>query len=61
MTVYLTSAELLDIERARLQLRSSHGLAVDRGRLIREAVAIALADLMINGDESVLVARLSEA
>jgi hypothetical protein len=60
MTVYVTSDELLDIEHARLSLRRSHGLGVDRGRLVRAAVAIALADFELNGDESVLVQRLSE-
>ena len=44
MTVYITSDELLDLEHARLSLRRSHGLAVDRGRLVREAIAIVLAD-----------------
>jgi hypothetical protein len=60
MTVYITSDELLDIEHARLSLRRSHGLGVDRGRLVRAAVAIALADFELNGDESVLVQRLTE-
>ena len=58
MTVYVTSDELLDIEHARLELRRDHGLAVDRGRLVRAAVAIALADLDANGDDSALVQRL---
>ena len=39
MTVYVTSQELLDLEHARLSLRAEHGLAVDRGRLVREALA----------------------
>ena len=39
MTVYVTADELLDIEHARLGLRGAHGLAVDRGRLVREAIA----------------------
>jgi hypothetical protein len=60
MTVYVTADELLDLEHARLVLRRSHGLAVDRGRLVREAVAIALADLEVNGDESLLVQRLTQ-
>ena len=60
MTVYITSDELLDIEHARLMLRRSHGPGVDRGRLVRAAVAIALADLEVNGEESVLVQRLSD-
>lgn len=58
MTVYITSAELLDVEQARLKLRRDTGLAVDRGRLVREALAIVLADLDENGDDSVLVQRL---
>ena len=58
MTVYVTADELLDIEHARLSLRRHQGLAVDRGRLVREAIAIVLADLEDNGDDSVLVQRL---
>lgn len=58
MTVYVTADELLEIEHARLSLRRHQGLAVDRGRLVREAIAIALADLEANGDDSVLVQRL---
>lgn len=59
MTVYVTSDELLEIEHARLSLRRSHGLAVDRGRLVREAVALVLADLEDRGDDSELVRRLT--
>jgi hypothetical protein len=60
MTVYITSAELLHLERARLELRADHGLAVDRGRLVREALAIVLAELEELGDDSALVRRLTE-
>ena len=60
MTVYVTADELLAIEHARLALRRDQGLAVDRGRLVREALAIALADLELNGDDSVLVERLTD-
>ena len=60
MTVYVTSDELLDLEHARLSLRRAQGLAVDRGRLVREAVALVLEDYEANGDESVLVRRLTE-
>ena len=60
MTVYVTSGELLDIEHARLSLRSHHGLAVDRGRLVREAIALVLADLDAKGSDSALVRRLTE-
>ena len=60
MTVYVTSEELLEIEHARLALRSGQGLAVDRGRLVREAISLVLADYQANGDESALVRRLTE-
>ena len=60
MTVYVTADELLDLEHARLMMRRD-GLAVDRGRLVREAIAIALADFEANGDESVIVQRLTQA
>ena len=60
MTVYVTGEERLEIEQARLVLRSRHGLAVDRGRLVREAVSMVLADLEAHGGESALVRRLTE-
>ncbi len=60
MTVYVTSDELLQIEHARLALRAGHGLAVDRGRLVREAVALVLADFDTHGTDSVLVRRLTD-
>jgi hypothetical protein len=60
MTVYVTSDELLELEHTRLVLRRSHGLAVDRGRVVREAIALVLADFEANGAESALVRRLTE-
>ena len=60
MTVYVTSDELLDIEHTRLVLRRANGLAVDRGRLVREALALVLADFEAHGDDSALVRRLTE-
>jgi hypothetical protein len=60
MTVYVTAQELLDLEHARLTLRAEHGLAVDRGRLVREALHLVLADLEQNGESSALVRRLTE-
>lgn len=59
MTVYVTSAELLEIEQARLGLRARHGVVADRGRIVREAVALALADLEENGADAAIVRRLS--
>jgi hypothetical protein len=60
MTVYVTADELLDLEHARLMLRRNHGMAVDRGRLVREAISLVLADFEANGDDSVLVRRLTD-
>jgi hypothetical protein len=60
ITVYVSSDELLALEQARLTMRARHGLAVDRGRMVREAIAAALADLEDRGDDSELVRRLSE-
>lgn len=58
ITVYVSAEELLDLERARLTLRGDHGLAVDRGRIVREALSMVLADLEAHGEDSTLVRRL---
>jgi hypothetical protein len=58
ITVYISADELLALESARLTLRAQHGVAADRGRIVREAIAVVLADLADHGDESVLVRRL---
>ena len=58
ITIYVTADELIDLEHARLSLRREHGLAVDRGRLVREAVSLVLADLDEKGLDSLLVQRL---
>jgi len=60
MTVYVTADELLDLEQARLSLRRL-GMSVDRGRLAREAIAMALADLEAHGEDSAIVHRLRQA
>lgn len=61
ITVYVSADELLDLEQARLVLRGEHGLAVDRGRIVREALAVVLADLEAKGQSSILVRRLLES
>ncbi|MFC1420687.1 hypothetical protein [Streptacidiphilus cavernicola] len=58
ITVYVSAEELIDLEHARLVLRGEHALAVDRGRIVREAVAVVLADLEQRGEASILVRRL---
>ena len=59
ITVYVSPGELVDLEQARLTLRAEHGLAVDRGRIVREALAVVLADLDSFGSASTLVRRLT--
>jgi hypothetical protein len=58
ITVYVSPAELVDLEHARLVLRADHSLAIDRGRIVREALAVVLADLEAKGEQSILVRRL---
>lgn len=60
ITVYVTDSELVALERARLELRAEHGIVVDRGRIVREAVALILADLEARGGDAVLVRRLAD-
>ena len=58
ITVYVSSDELLALEQVRLTLRAQHGVAVDRGRIVRLAVAQALTDLAANGADGFLVQEL---
>ena len=58
ITVYLSPDELFDLDQARLQLRGDLGLAVDRGRIVRESIAVIIADLEAKGDQSILARRL---
>jgi hypothetical protein len=58
ITVYVSADELMDLEHARLALRGDHGLPVDRGRVVREALAVVLADFEAKGEASILVRRL---
>jgi hypothetical protein len=60
ITVYLSADELLDLERARLSLLA-RGLSVDRGRMVREAIAALLADLDAGVESSQLARRLRES
>ena len=59
ISVYVSREELLRLEQARLSLRADHGLAVDRGRIVREAVAAALDDFDAKGSEADLLHRLA--
>ena len=59
VTVYCTAEELMDLEHARLQLRRKFGIGVDRGRIVREALAQVLDELEQSGADSNLVKRLT--
>jgi hypothetical protein len=58
ITVYLSADELFELEHTRLALRR-YGITTDRGRLVREAVAVLLADFDARGDTSVLALRIA--
>jgi len=58
ITVYLSPDELFNLDQARLTLRGDLGLAVDRGRIVRESIAVIVADLEAKGDQSILARRL---
>ena len=58
ITVYLSADELFDLDQARLMLRGDLGLAVDRGRIVREALAVVVADLEAKGESSIIARRL---
>lgn len=60
ITVYFSEDELLALEDANLDLRRTHGIRVDRGRIVRVAVAHAVADLIARGADSDLVAELRD-
>ncbi len=59
ITVYVSTDELLALEQARLKLRGEHGMAVDRGRIVREAVSMALEEFARNGGDSTFLRRLT--
>ena len=59
ITVYVSSEELLALERLRLDLRAEHGLAVDRGRIVRAAIASALASIAADPEGADVVRRLA--
>lgn len=60
ITVYVSSAELIALEQARLRLRAEHGLAVDRGRIVRTALGLIMAELEARGADSDLVRALTD-
>ena len=60
ITVYLSSDELVALDDAKATLYRDLGLKVDRGRIVREAVSVVVADLQATGEASILARRLRE-
>lgn len=60
ITVYFSDQELLNLEDANLVLRREHGIRIDRGRLVRVALAVALKDFELHGEESKLIQELRD-
>jgi hypothetical protein len=59
VTFYCTADDLMQLERARLSLRSDHGIGADRGRIVRAALDYVLEDFEARGDDSILLRQLS--
>jgi hypothetical protein len=60
VTFYCTAEDLMELEKARLTLRAEHGVAADRGRIVRAALAYVLEDFTARGDDSILLRHLSD-
>jgi hypothetical protein len=60
VTFYCTGDDLMTLEEARLKLRAGHGIAADRGRIVRAALSYVLEDFDARGEDSVLFRRLSD-
>lgn len=58
ITFYCTGDDLMALEQARLQLRSQHGVAADRGRIVRAALAYILEDFEARGEDAILLRHL---
>lgn len=60
ITVYVSTDELVSLEQARLVMRAEHGISVDRGRLVREAIDMLIEDFEANGAASSVIQRLQQ-
>ncbi len=60
VTFYCTAQDLMALEKARLELRSNHGIAADRGRIVRAALSYVLEDFEARADDSILLRRMGD-
>jgi hypothetical protein len=60
ITFYCTRDDLMELEKARLELRSEHGVASDRGKIVRAALSYVLEDFSARSNDSILLRKLQE-
>jgi hypothetical protein len=60
ITFYCTGDDLMRLEQARLKLRADYGIGVDRGRIVRAALAYVLEDFDARGEDSILLREVEE-
>lgn len=60
VTFYCTREDLMGLERTRLALRSDHGVAADRGRIVRAALNYVLEDFEARAEDSILLRELNK-
>ncbi len=60
ITFYCTRQDLMALEKARLELRSVHGVAADRGRIVRAALHYVLEDFDARSTDSILLRELDD-
>ena len=60
ITFYCTRDDLMELEKTRLGLRSEHGVAADRGKIVRAALSYVLEDFAARSNDSILLRKLQE-
>ena len=60
VTFYCTAEDLISLEKARLSLRGEHGIAADRGRIVRAALHYVLEDFEARSADSILLRELGD-
>ena len=60
ITFYCTRDDLMELEKTRLELRSEHGVAADRGKIVRAALSYVLEDFSARSNDSILLRKLQE-
>lgn len=61
ITIYLTADELARLDRLVCQVKHDMGIRVDRGRIVREAIAMTGDDVRSRGGKSAVIQRLRAA